>query len=306
MKILIAEDTLSDRMLLRFHLEKLGHEVSDVQNGDELVRTLEQSYYDWDLLIVDLNMPLKSGEQAAREIRALHSDSPEDWIPIIFLSGSGTDEDIQRCIEAGADDYLIKPIQHKVLAAKLLAMSRIANMRNRLVGMNKRLEALSTTDYLTELPNRRAFEMSLSDEMAKAARHEQALSIAVLDIDHFKNINDRYGHDVGDEVLRQVSARLKNSLRKGDVVGRIGGEEFGLCLSHTGSKDAVSACERYRTIIADTPVVTGEHTLHLTVSVGVTAYCENLTQLELIKLADKALYEAKSKGRNRTVYNECL
>ncbi|MFD1383691.1 diguanylate cyclase [Rhodanobacter aciditrophus] len=305
MKILIAEDTLSDRMLLRFHLAKLGHQVSEVQNGEELVNTLKDSYYDWDLLIVDLNMPIKSGEEAAREIRALQTDSPEDWIPIIFLSGSGTDEDIQRCIEAGADDYLIKPIQHKVLAAKLLAMARIANMRNRLVSMNKRLEALSTTDYLTELPNRRAFEISLTDEMAKAARYEQALSVAVLDIDHFKRINDEYGHDVGDEVLRQVSARLKSSLRKGDVIGRIGGEEFGLCLSHTSAEDAVNACERYRKAISGAPIICGEHKLNLTVSLGVTAYCDNLGQLELIKLADKALYEAKAKGRNRTIYREC-
>ena len=301
MNILIAEDTQSDRLLLRFYLEKLGHAVTEVVNGEELFNTVKDGYDDWDFLIVDLNMPVMSGEQAAREIRALHSDSPEDWIPIIFLSGSDNDVDIERCIEAGADDYLVKPIQHKVLAAKLMAMARIVAMRNKLVGMNRRLEALSTTDYLTTLPNRRAFETSLKEEVAKASRYQQSLSVAVLDIDHFKNINDQYGHHAGDEILQQVAERLQEGLRGGDVIGRIGGEEFALCLPHTESKDAFRACDRYREVISGMPFHYNGAPLTVTVSVGVAAYREGVTQLDLIKLADSALYDAKRAGRNCTV-----
>lgn len=301
MNILIAEDTHSDRLLLRFYLQKLGHTITEVVNGEELVRAIKASYDKWDLLIVDLNMPIMSGEQAAREIRALHTDSPEDWIPIIFLSGSGSDDDIERCIEAGADDYLVKPIQHKVLAAKLMAMTRISAMRNKLVNMNRRLEALSTTDYLTALPNRRAFETSLMEEVAKASRYEQALSVAVLDIDHFKDINDQYGHHAGDEILRQVAERLRDVLRTGDVVGRIGGEEFALCLPHTESSDAFRASDRYREAISEKPFYYDGRPLNVTVSVGVVAYRDEMKQLELIMRADSALYEAKRAGRNCTV-----
>jgi two-component system cell cycle response regulator len=194
LNILIAEDAPSDRMLLKYHLEKLGHYVAEVNDGEELVSYFQHHASEFDLLVVDLNMPNKSGEHAIREIRDYHGTYDASWIPIIVLSGSELDDDILRCIQAGADDYLTKPIQHKVLTAKLLSMTRLADMRKRLVQANTKLKALSTTDYLTDLPNRRSFEKDLYDEMSKALRYGQKLSVAVIDIDHFKQINDTYGH----------------------------------------------------------------------------------------------------------------
>ncbi|MBM6550101.1 diguanylate cyclase [Marinomonas ostreistagni] len=301
MKILIAEDTNSDRLLLRLRLEKLGHEVIDVADGQALIDTFQSHSEVIDLVVADLNMPVKSGLDAISEIRAIQGDYESDWVPIIILSGSVSDDDVERCIEAGADDYLIKPIQHKVLAAKLLAMDRLAQMRHKLVSMNKRLEALSTTDYLTDLMNRRAFETSLRDEVAKAERYNQSLSIAVLDIDHFKNVNDTFGHDAGDMVLQEFSRRLRERKRAGDMIGRIGGEEFALCLPHTSADEALSACERYREVLKLEPLIYDGHELHLTCSVGVCEYSQIPSELEFIKCADLALYQAKTSGRDRVV-----
>lgn len=301
MKILIAEDTNSDRLLLQLRLEALGHEVVGVADGQALIDCFAALGSEIDLLVADLNMPVKSGVEAVSAIRSLQGDYESDWVPIIILSGSESDEDIERCIEAGADDYLVKPIQHKVLAAKLLAMDRLAQMRHKLVAMNKRLQALSTTDYLTDLLNRRAFETVLNEEVAKAKRHGHALSVAMLDIDHFKNINDTYGHDAGDLVLQEVSRRMREHKRAGDTIGRIGGEEFGICLPHTSAADAVRACERYREMLSNESIVYAGEALHLTVSLGVCEYSGHESQLDLIKKADMALYQAKDQGRDRVM-----
>ncbi|WP_067218653.1 GGDEF domain-containing response regulator [Marinomonas gallaica] len=303
MKILIAEDAPSDRLLLKLHLEKLCHDVVETSNGEELVDYFKSHGDDLDLLVVDLNMPYKTGVEAVVEIRGLQGNYDANWVPIIILSGSDSDEDVFRCIEAGADDYLTKPIQHKVLAAKLLAMVRLADMRKRLVLANTSLEALSTTDYLTGLPNRRAFEKNLSDEMAKSLRYGQSLSVAVFDIDHFKQINDTYGHEGGDVVLKEIAKRFNRFKRAGDVFGRIGGEEFGLFLPYTTAQEAVTACERYRMLLSADKYSYESQWINLTVSVGVSAYHNEETQLELIKCADLALYQAKHQGRDRVVLN---
>jgi len=301
LNILIAEDSPSDRMLLKLHLEKLGHSVYEVSNGIELVQHFYEHSEEFDILVVDLNMPGKSGIEAVTEIRKHQGSYAANWIPIIFLSGSDAEDDILKCIEAGADAYLSKPIQHKVLLAKLIAVTRLAHMRQELLAANSQLEALSTTDYLTNLPNRRAFEHTLRDEMAKARRHAQMLSVAILDIDHFKQINDTYGHDGGDLILREVSKRLMASQRSGDVFGRIGGEEFGLILPHTNADEARVACERYREVLSQDPYEYEDRKIKLTVSVGACKFDNDISQLELIKRADVALYMAKNTGRDKVV-----
>ena len=301
MNVLIADDSPSDRMLLKLHLEKLGHSVYEVSNGIELVQHFYEHSEEFDILVVDLNMPGKSGIEAVTEIRKHQGSYAANWIPIIFLSGSDAEDDILKCIEAGADAYLSKPIQHKVLLAKLIAVTRLAHMRQELLAANSQLEALSTTDYLTNLPNRRAFEHTLRDEMAKARRHAQMLSVAILDIDHFKQINDTYGHDGGDLILREVSKRLMASQRSGDVFGRVGGEEFGLILPHTNAEEAKIACERYREVLSTEDYHYDGHIIKLTVSVGACKFDNDISQLELIKRADVALYMAKNTGRDKVV-----
>ena len=130
MNILIAEDSPSDRMLLKLHLEKLGHSVYEVSNGVELVKHFYDHSEEFDVLVVDLHMPEKSGVEAVSEIRKYQGSYAANWIPIIFLSGSDAEDDILKCIEAGADEYLSKPIQHKVLLAKLLAVTRLAQVNS--------------------------------------------------------------------------------------------------------------------------------------------------------------------------------
>lgn len=302
--VLIAEDTQTDRLILKLYLEKMGHSVLEAEDGSSVISAYKDNWKDIDLIILDLNMPKISGVEAVKRIRAFQDESKLDWIPIIFLSGSTIDEDIEAGILSGADDYLSKPIKPKVLSAKVHAMARIADMRAQLLQANRKLEALATTDFLTGLSNRRCFERSLDDEIAKAKRYDIPLSIAILDIDHFKRVNDSYGHDAGDLVLSSVAARLQAGARKGDVLARIGGEEFAICLPSTTLEQAIVACERYRIVLSSEPLSYGCDEFTITLSAGIASMdVDHASKHDLMKAADELLYRAKQEGRDRIVYN---
>lgn len=298
--ILIIDDSTSERVLLRTMLQRLGHAVTEAAIGLQALEFLSDKSREFDLIFLDVRMPGIDGFETARRIRALEQERSKEWHPIIFLSGRSDPKDIALGIEAGGDDYLTKPINAIVLKSKIAAMQRIADMRQRLLIANQQLEVLAHTDELTHLANRRQFLSILDSELARAKRYNTPLSIAYMDLDHFKRINDTHGHKAGDAVLIAVAKVLSTNLRTEDSIGRIGGEEFCICLPGADAAHSLEPCERYRSLIESLQVHACSQTLTVTASFGLTSCIPNSdNSVGLLARADEALYQAKQHGRNR-------
>ena len=308
MKVLLVDDSATILGATRQLLEQMGHTVTAVENGELALTAYERERPD--LVLMDVTMPVMDGYTAAQQLRARH---PEDWVPIIFLSGGDHEQDLERGIRAGGDDYLIKPASRVVLHAKIHAMQRIDEMRRRLIKMsaeltaaNRALERMSRQDGLTELANRRCLDAYLSDEMARARRSKKELAFALCDLDFFKAYNDHYGHPAGDECLKQVAQALRSVCRRpADLAARYGGEEFALVLPETGLAGAAQVAERVRAAVAKL-TIRHEHSSvapHLTMSVGVASLVpgRDIRIERLVAMADQAMYQAKKLGRNRVV-----
>lgn len=305
MKILIVDDTSTDRLLLKLHLSKLGHDIVEAVDGEQAVAEYIKEANAFDLILMDVQMPAMSGFESVAKIRSIQESRNLEWVPIIFLSASAEAADVEAGIIAGGDDYLIKPIHQKVLAAKILAMQRIADMRHRLIMANHVLETQASTDYLTNVANRRALEAVLDREVARAKRFGTSFSFALLDLDHFKRVNDEFGHDAGDGVLVEIVNRISKTLRSGDLIGRVGGEEFAVLISNIVGDDAKQVCERFRKMVAEAPVEFRGVSIPITVSIGCVSFVSGEdSRASLYKKADTCLYEAKGSGRNRVVYQD--
>ncbi|WP_160012654.1 diguanylate cyclase, partial [Rhizobium sp. 18055] len=236
---------------------------------------------------------------------------PGGWTPIIFLSGLDSDLDVWRGIEAGGDDYLVKPVKPIVLVAKLRAMRRLLDMRRRLVTMseelhlaNQRLNEMVEVDPLTGLVNRRGFDRILHSEILAARRDGLPLTLMLCDLDHFKRFNDTVGHVQGDACLREVGRILKEvCVRPRDAAARYGGEEFLLIFPATPLLPSLNSCERIRALVEAHP---WQEPLRgrVTVSIGVTQYVLGESVLEFFSRADTAVYLAKQGGRNQVVVQE--
>lgn len=304
MKVLIVDDTNTDRLLLKLHMSKLGYGTIEASNGQEAIDQFVANSDDLDLILMDVQMPHMNGFDAVRSIRKIQEQQRQEWLPVIFLSASAEDDDIEGAILAGGDDYLMKPISQKVLSAKMLAMQRIVDMRRRLVETNLALEHLASTDHLTGVSNRRAFELVLDREISFTRRYGVQMALAMFDLDKFKDVNDTHGHEAGDAVLVEVSKRIKIALRDSDIIGRLGGEEFGIILHNVKEDDVFKVFDRYRKIIAEQPVSYEGIEIPITMSVGVVMYTGKLEgKAALLKRADASLYEAKETGRNKVVYH---
>ncbi|QUX91647.1 diguanylate cyclase response regulator [Marinomonas sp. A3A] len=304
MKVLVVDDTNTDRLLLKLHLSKLGYSTIEASNGQEAIDQFLEHSQDLDLILMDVQMPYMNGFDAVRSIRKIQEQQHQEWLPVIFLSASAEDDDVEDGILAGGDDYLTKPISQKVLSAKMLAMQRIADMRRRLVDSNLALEHLASTDHLTDVANRRSFELMLDREMSFTRRYGVPMAFAMFDLDKFKVVNDTYGHDAGDAVLVEVSKRIKIALRDSDIIGRLGGEEFGIILHNVKEGDVFKVFDRYRSIVADHPVIHEGTVIPITASIGVALYTGKLEdKAAVLKRADECLYEAKDTGRNKVVYH---
>lgn len=301
LSILIIDDSPSERARLGAMLTQLGHQVTACASGGDGLDALANDQAEIDLVLLDVLMPGIDGFETARCIREWEQSQGEEWHPIIFLSGRTAPENIAEGVSAGGDDYLVKPVNGVVLKAKIAAMQRIATMRQRLLATKQQLEIQANTDELTQLPNRRHFLSILDAELSRAKRHNTPLAVAYLDLDNFKKINDNYSHKAGDAVLRAVAKVLSDNLRTEDSLGRIGGEEFCFCLPGTGTHHGKSPCERYRALIEGLSIECGEsQRLAITASFGVTSFIPGSDDAsQIIARADKALYQAKEKGRNR-------
>jgi diguanylate cyclase (GGDEF)-like protein len=308
MKVLIVDDSPTIRAALRGLVQQMGHSVIEAEDGSKALAIYAQDRPD--LVLIDVVMPVMDGYEAARQMR--HS-GPDEWVPIIFLSSKEADQDLDRAIEAGGDDYLVKPVSFVVLNAKIRALQRIESTRTKLLEMsrelaaaNRELENLSRQDGLTGLANRRYFDTYLLTEVKRASRERQPLSLILADVDYFKAFNDCYGHQAGDDCLRRVALALKSvGKRPADLAARYGGEEFAIVLPSTameGAVDVAKSLARAIDALAIPHVRSGVSTT-LTLSQGIASLIpvHDTTSESIIELADQALYQAKQQGRNRHV-----
>lgn len=306
MKTLVIEDTSSSLQILCHYIEKMGISPIPAETGIAGVDLfLSKSP---DLILLDIVLPDIDGFEVARRIRQL--ERPGDWTPIIFLTALDKDEDLEKGIAAGGDDYLHKPVSEIVLGAKIRAMQRIIQMRQSLLVMTRKLDAanhelrrLASLDGLTGIANRRQFDEVLTREWRRATRQGSELSVLMCDIDFFKQYNDAYGHLVGDEALRLISQALTAAMdRGGDLIARYGGEEFAAVLPETSTGGALFVAERMKQAIDQLKLPnTGSPFGHITASFGIASVVPkpDTSPLTLLDAADHALYEAKHAGRNR-------
>jgi len=297
MKILVADDDVVSRRMMEKMLERNGYEVVTAEDGRQAAEILAGNDGPR-LALIDWMMPELDGPGVCRSVRNRH-DSRYTYITL--LTAKQASEDIVVGLEAGADDYLIKPCNPEELKARLRTGVRILDLEDKLVEAREDMRFKATHDALTCLRNRGTVMADFERELARARREHGVVSILICDIDHFKQVNDTYGHQVGDEVLKQVSSRLLSAVRAYDSVGRYGGEEFLLILSGCEALLAQRRAEDIRAATADHLFDTSAGPLSRSISVGVltsTDWDSGLSAAQLIKEADQALYRAKANGRN--------
>jgi diguanylate cyclase (GGDEF)-like protein len=294
--VLVAEDSLVIRAVLRQHLEARGYAVVEADDGDAALRVCREAMPD--VVLLDIEMPGLDGHQVLAAIKA---DAELTDIPVVFLTGRTSTDDIVEGLRLGAHDYLRKPFDASELIARVSAAVRMKTLQDELRARNAELDRVSRTDALTGLANRRQLVERLAEFGSSSRRHKRLLGVLMLDIDHFKRVNDTYGHEAGDSVLGEFAARLRLFPRVEDVVGRWGGEEFLVLLPDTDVRGSRLFGERVVAAIAAEPFALADGTkIDITVSIGCAVDTPNDAE-QLVATADAALYEAKATGRNRLV-----
>lgn len=300
MKVLIADDEQISRLMLDRIVRNLGFETVLAKDGEEAWLYLQSDMPPM-LLILDWVMPGLSGVDVCRMVRKrMHQNPPY----IIIVTSRGDKSDIVEGLKSGANDYIAKPYHTEELKARVEVGRRMVELQCRLVDAKKELEFMATHDCLTGILNRGAVMRALETEMSRAQRENKSLGFAMCDLDHFKQINDRYGHQVGDEVLRSFVKRVKTLLRDYDLIGRYGGEEFMLVTPGLQARGNTSIFERIRFEIAKMPFSVRDEKIPVTVSIGVAEYTGKGDVESVLKAADRALYRAKDAGRDRVVFDD--
>lgn len=297
MKILIADDDALSRRLLEKTLVRAGYEVMLVANGRQAVESLGGPDAPR-LALLDWMMPEIDGPGVCREIRKRRDQS---YVYMVLLTSRESKEDVVAGLESGADDYLIKPFVTDELKARLRTGERILHLEDSLVEAREQMRFKATHDHLTSLWNRGVILDLLGRELTRSQRENVCTGVILGDLDHFKNVNDTYGHLVGDQVLREVARRLLLSVRSYDFVGRYGGEEFLTVLNNCRPDSVLARAEQIRKCICTRPVHTDAGPLEVTMSLGALRSRDwgQRPAEDLINEADSALYAAKTEGRNR-------
>jgi two-component system cell cycle response regulator len=304
-RILVVDDHQDNVELLRARLESWGYLVDSAIDGQQALLAVEASPPD--LILLDVMMPVIDGNEVARRIK---QNPGLPFIPIIMQTALDSTESKVEGLEAGADDYITKPIEFAELKARLRSMLRIKRLQEeleererQLLEANEKLRHMSRTDGLTGLDNRRYLEQQLDMMYAHSERLGEPLSCVICDLDRFKSVNDTYGHQAGDAVLRQLAMILKREAREIDRVARYGGEEFVFLLPGTVLDAAVTFAERVRRNIESHTFTFDGGSLQRTASFGVAAWPHpRITNCDgIVRAADDALYVAKETGRNRVV-----
>lgn len=313
LKVMVVEDSKVTMKALCNHLERMGimHPLTAV-TGRSAIDIFRKNRPD--IILLDVILPDIDGFDIAKQLREM--EKGDEWSAIIFLTSMANDNDLARGIDAGGDDYLMKPISAVVLKAKIDAMYRLVKMQRSLVDVtqklnvvnkelnvaNKELQRLSMTDGLTGIANRRLFDELSIREWRRCERVRKPMSLVMVDIDHFKQYNDTYGHPAGDLCLKTVAMQVARAApRASDLAARYGGEEFVLVLGETTTDGAMWVANNIRQRVSDQNIRhTGSASQHITVSCGVATILphEGMTLEDLLKSADNALYMAKAQGRN--------
>ncbi len=302
MKLLIVEDEKTIRMTLQRLLETQGYDVLAAENGREGWEIFEREKDDIYFAILDWMMPEMNGLELCRRIK----EAPvPHYIHVMFLTGKKDIESVIEGFETGADDYITKPFNRREILARLNVGERIVDLEKKLKERNELLHILAIKDGLTGILNRRALFERLEEELSRSDRIRNPLCLIMLDIDHFKKVNDVHGHVMGDKVLVEVVNRIKSALRPYDIVGRYGGEEFLVGASVPDPEIGRKIAERIRVCVGERPFEIDGENLDISISLGVTSIMpsgngdtDNILEAA-IKSADSALYRAKEKGRNR-------
>ncbi|HUZ94802.1 MAG TPA: diguanylate cyclase [Edaphobacter sp.] len=303
MKILLADDDPVSLRLMQRTLENYGYEVVTATDGVQAAKILCNPGGPR-LALIDWMMPELDGLGVCREVRGRHEDA---YIYILLLTSRQSSDDIVSGLEAGADDYLTKPCHAAELKARLHTGRRILQLEDKLVEAREEMRFKATHDALTSLWNRGGILTLLRAEFSRATRHRTPLSLLICDIDHFKKINDTYGHPVGDEILQQVSHYLRDLVRPEDCVGRFGGEEFLIVLGDCSRATLEVRSNEIREEISRVPFLTQEGSVSVSLSFGAITIeppCEAVDIDLYVKKADAALYRAKAAGRNCVVFAE--
>jgi two-component system cell cycle response regulator len=293
--ILVVDDEPNAAEQAATILRELGHSATVANGWTEAVRAFDP--FVTDLVLMDAVMPNMDGLKLTRLLR----EQSRSYVPVVFLTGRGSAELRDQSIDAGADDFLTKPIDRVELRARLKAMLRIRALTRALEEKTRELERAARTDPLTGLGNRRLFDERLLAEVARTRRHGRPLALLMFDLDCFKQVNDRFGHLVGDDLLALFGTILREDLRASDLPCRYGGEEFLLIAPETTADQARIVAERIRLKFSERSGAVAAGGLQ-TVSVGICASDVlegQLTERTLLAAADDALYRAKDAGRNR-------
>lgn len=301
MKILIADDSAVSRKILTKKLVEWGHDVVAVQDGEAVTQIL-QTRYTPQVAILDWVMPRMEGPEVCSWIRKCHR---EPYIYTILLTSKSSKDDFAAGMDSGADDYLTKPFSPVELKARLGSARRMLDLLSELRSTREALQVQATHDSLTGLLNRGEISRLLEVEISRSRREKSDLGVLLADLDHFKSINDSYGHLVGDKVLCEISKRLQDSSRSYDLTGRYGGEEFLVVLPGCTGDSALHVAQRHLEAVAGEPIAGFGQEIHVTLSIGVTATNGSLPSdaISLLRTADGALYQAKRGGRNRVVFS---
>lgn len=293
----MADDEPVGRLLLKRWFEEWGYDVVTATDGGTAIQVL-QTDPDIRLAVVDWVMPTMDGIDVCRWIR---SRSEEPYVYTILVTARDNKADIVAGLEAGADDYIVKPCHPLELKVRLRSGQRVIELQEQLVRARDKLRFEAMHDSLTSLFNRAAILARLDDELARSARNGKPISIVMVDLDHFKQVNDDFGHAAGDAVLRGASNLFKAGLRPYDSVGRVGGEEFLVVLPECDLDSGAGVAERLAGLLRAHPIPVPAGRVRVTASLGVASTSQEdvLDAQELTRAADAALYRAKRGGRDR-------
>ncbi|HET6144066.1 MAG TPA: diguanylate cyclase [Candidatus Acidoferrales bacterium] len=299
MKILIADDEAVSRRMLQGMLEKWGYEVIATGDGDEAWGKLKLAQAPR-IALLDWMMPGQNGVEICRSLRKLR---PEPYTYLLLLTAKDAKESVVEGLESGADDYVTKPFNSQELKARIRVGLRVLELEDNLVQAREMMRFKATHDTLTGVWNRGAVLETMEREVWRSRREGISLGVLMVDLDHFKSVNDNYGHPAGDAVLREITKRMQTDVRPYDGIGRYGGEEFLILLPGCNREVTKATAERIRKIVSASPVETSAGSLKVTMSIGAVATGDwpKNTPSQILQMADSALYRAKEEGRDRTV-----
>ncbi|WP_395669291.1 diguanylate cyclase domain-containing protein [Rhodoferax sp.] len=311
MKILLVEDARSVVKVMTARLLSYGHEVVNAQNGLEAVTMFADMQAD--LILMDIEMPVMNGFVAVNKIREIEATQHWAWTPIIFLTSSDTVDNLITAIEAGGDDFMSKYVPESVLEAKMKAMSRIANLRQRLTQAHAQLQKIADHDGLTGLPNRRRLDQHADAAWRAAAQAGTPFAVLMLDLDNFKNYNDHYGHQAGDDCLKRVAQAIEATIQHSNARGltvqafaaRYGGEEFAVLVPSAKQERCQQLAQAIVSAVSALGIAHEKNNAWGVTTVSIGGHWLQAAQGDLqqvFRQADAKLYQAKQQGRNRAQF----